>query len=266
MDTILLPKLINAGIYDAASVHKNCTDTPKRTVSLFELELPLENGGISFIDDSKYPVSSDCLLCAKPGQTRHTRLPFQCYFVHLLVRDRILQEQLSSIPDCFRVNDREAYQKLFTGIIRAYSFPVDGNEIYLAARLLDLIDAVCRDCSEKNTIKRSGNPLIAEALNFMDNNFSKNIRLSDIAHSLNISPVYFHRIFSQITGQTPYQYLLHKKLDAAKKLLITTALPLSDIAFSVGFTSQSYFGYVFKKELGITPLQYRKNTYNHYPG
>lgn len=80
-----IPQIINAGVYDAAVKYRNCTESKPQKVVVFEIELPLENGVSSYIDRRQYPITDDHIICAKPGQLRHTRLPFRCYFIHLMV-------------------------------------------------------------------------------------------------------------------------------------------------------------------------------------
>ena len=265
MKETTLHGLVNTGIYDAATVHKHCMDTPLRKVSVFEIELPLANGGFSFINDKKYPISQNRIICAKPGQIRHTRQPFQCYFVHLMTDQPNLFEYLSSIPDSFVTNDRQAYQELFEDIIKAYSFPFEGSDLYLAGKLYALIYKLYKEHKQAQVTLSTEKDFVTQAITYINQHYQENPRLEDIATAVNISPIYFQRMFSEAMGRSPYEYLLSRKLDTAKKLLLTTNSPLSEIAHQSGFSSQSYFGYVFKRELGITPLAYRKKAHSNYP-
>ena len=58
MANIILPQIINAGIYDAATIHKNHLETPERRVSVFEIELPYTEGGVSYINNHQYNISA----------------------------------------------------------------------------------------------------------------------------------------------------------------------------------------------------------------
>lgn len=66
------------------------------------------------------------------------------------------------------------------------------------------------------------------------------------------------RLFKKEYSITPYNYLLHKKLSHAKMLLENSAMPIRDIALVLGFRDSHYFSNFFKKEVGVSPLQYRK--------
>ena len=68
MANIILPQIINAGIYDAAAVHKNQPETPKRHVSVFEIELPFYEGGLSFINEKNTKFLPIILFAESPGR------------------------------------------------------------------------------------------------------------------------------------------------------------------------------------------------------
>jgi AraC-like DNA-binding protein len=67
----------------------------------------------------------------------------------------------------------------------------------------------------------------------------------------------FH--FKKITGKTPKDYLLEKKMTYAKKLLLTTSMSILEIALAVGFDSTSHFIKVFKNKYNLTPFALKKN-------
>ena len=67
-----------------------------------------------------------------------------------------------------------------------------------------------------------------------------------------MSPYYFSRLFKQSTGLSPYQYIIQSRVDRAKRLL-DQGLAIADIAYSVGFASQSHLNRHFKRLVGVTP-------------
>ena len=64
--------------------------------------------------------------------------------------------------------------------------------------------------------------------------------------------------FTRYKGVSPISYLINRRIDEAKELLTHSNLPIAKIAQSVGFSSQSYFSQVFRKEMHMTPGAYRK--------
>lgn len=80
---------------------------------------------------------------------------------------------------------------------------------------------------------------------------------AELAAVCHYSESQFNRIFRNLTGQSPRQYLLHHKVETAKDLLARTDLPLSEIAYQSGFYDASDFGKRFREIESITPRQYR---------
>ena len=97
---------------------------------------------------------------------------------------------------------------------------------------------------------------IETAKEFIYYNSSDNISLSDISSVCNMSVYHFARIFRQLTGHTPYDYLLNVRIEKAKKYLRNETV--SAVAFEVGFNSLSNFSATFKKIVGISPTEYQK--------
>ena len=106
---------------------------------------------------------------------------------------------------------------------------------------------------------------IEVAINYIDKNYMNKITLSDLAEMSHFSPIYFHKLFYDTTGVTPYDYVLDKRIEEAKQLLSITNIPISDIAVCCGYADQSYFGKVFKTATGKTPLRFRKQMNELYP-
>jgi AraC family transcriptional regulator len=99
---------------------------------------------------------------------------------------------------------------------------------------------------------------LRRAIEFMHDNFGRELALEDIASAAYLSEYHFARLFKQITRVTPHAYLANLRLERARKLLAETALPISEIAAMVGYQSQSHFSKMFKSVAGITPRAYRE--------
>lgn len=99
---------------------------------------------------------------------------------------------------------------------------------------------------------------LSKALTFMEANYSKDPSLKNTSMHCNVSESYLSKQFKKCFNMNYSDYLNKIKVNCARNLLAKTNTPLCDIPLQCGFSSQNYFSYVFKKELGITPLQYRK--------
>ncbi len=267
MENINLPKIAKLGIYDAETVHPHIRVTPKRRVSMFEIELPIEKGGMLHVDGKDYDISVNTLICAKPGCLRNTTFPFKCYYLHLDA-DGDIATCLSDMPAVFITKKREKYIKLFREMILKYNSAEVYSDILANAKMMELLYAILKEGAkyrEETGANIRCNPIISDALKYIDENFASKSTLDELSKQVNLSPIYFHKLFKTSVGETPYQYVLKKRLKKAVGMLMTGEGSLTDIAFDCGFSSQSYFNYVFKKEFGKTPGEYRSGMYDNYP-
>lgn len=102
-------------------------------------------------------------------------------------------------------------------------------------------------------------PLIHRARKFIDENFSEEITLTQVAKAMNMSSFYFCKVFRKSTGLTFTEYLTRIRIEKAKEMLLNSHIRVSEAAFAVGFQSLSQFNRAFKKITGPPPTDYRRN-------
>lgn len=101
-----------------------------------------------------------------------------------------------------------------------------------------------------------GGPL-KRVIEHVEENLARNVPLAELAATAGLSPTHFARQFRRVTGTSPHQYLLKRRLRRAGLLLSTTTHPLTDIAAEAGFASQAHMTSIFSRNLGVTPARYR---------
>ncbi len=261
-----LPFIINVGLYDLKLNYGCVSVSPVRTTNFLEIELPLEDGGTSYINNVAYPIERDRLICAKPGQKRKSKPPFRCLYIHIDLPDDDLYKPLFSIPDTIKLANRDTFSALFNEIIREYNKRSDNAAIMVYSKVLALISETLNlsAIAALPHPTKSHTTAIEEAIHYIEKNYMNKITLEMLSNITHLSPFYLHKVFYNTVGMTPYDYILNKRIKKAKQLLTFTNLSLTTIANSCGFTDQSYFGKVFKQELGITPLKFRKNKNKQY--
>nr|WP_314462953.1 AraC family transcriptional regulator [uncultured Clostridium sp.] len=114
------------------------------------------------------------------------------------------------------------------------------------------------DLFESNINKSSKDSLFLAATQYISDYYSEKLTVEKIASYVNLSPSQFSRIFKKAAGTSPYDYLLGVRITKAKEFLKNTNLPISEIAYQTGFSSESNFIYFFKNQEGISPLKFRK--------
>ncbi|HEY4047233.1 MAG TPA: helix-turn-helix domain-containing protein [Acidobacteriaceae bacterium] len=101
--------------------------------------------------------------------------------------------------------------------------------------------------------------ILRRILDRIDAELHTELSLVSLAKESGYSRVHFLRMFRAATGLTPHQYVLERRLSTAQQLLRQSKMLLADIAVRCGFSSQTHMNDVFRKQLGVTPLEYRRN-------
>jgi two-component system response regulator YesN len=84
-----------------------------------------------------------------------------------------------------------------------------------------------------------------------------NLSLNEVAARASLSPSHFSAVFSQEAHQTFKEYLTEVRINRAKELLRMTRLRSADIAYQVGYNDPHYFSSVFKRNTGLSPIEFR---------
>ncbi|MCR5214401.1 MAG: response regulator [Eubacterium sp.] len=101
--------------------------------------------------------------------------------------------------------------------------------------------------------------IIEKAKRFIQENFqNEDMSLQQVASYVNVSSNHFSAVFRKETGETFIDYLTRVRMDNAKELLTCTSMKTSEIGFEVGYKDPHYFSYIFKKEIGMSPKEYRR--------
>lgn len=133
------------------------------------------------------------------------------------------------------------------------------NSIELSAKLHEILNILIKD-SIKNEHKKNKNrysSFIKTVTEMIHIRYSEPILIDDMMKDIPLSKYYFIRIFKRIMGVTPYNYLIHYRINISKILLRSTDMSVGEIAEKCGFLDTSNFITQFKKYTGQRPLQYK---------
>lgn len=100
--------------------------------------------------------------------------------------------------------------------------------------------------------------LLKNVCDYIDKNIDKKINIKELTSLTKWSKQHFLKLFTDFIGQSPYQYILQKKIQKAKIIITKTDVKLYSLAFELGFESYSNFFIAFKKQTGCTPDYFRK--------
>jgi AraC family transcriptional regulator len=94
----------------------------------------------------------------------------------------------------------------------------------------------------------------------MQDRIADDVRIDELAQAVGLSRFHFARAFKESTGLPPHRYQIGLRIERARMLLETTALPVADIAVRVGYAAPQAFAQVFRRETGLSPSDWRRRT------
>lgn len=130
------------------------------------------------------------------------------------------------------------------------------NEIWLSKYITDMLSFLL-DMPDYTLSAASENTVSERAISYMQQNFSSELTMEELAKHVSLNLSYFIRRFKQETGMTPHSYLTSIRLQQAIYYLKTTDRSVKDISYACGFQSENSFCITFKNHTGTTPTLYR---------
>lgn len=271
---LLTEAQLSSGVFDSTIMRGQKEQSQRRRVECFELEIFHTNSGTSYVNEKAHPVRRGMLLCVKPDSIRYSKFPVRCSFIRFFPtagKTEDIESILHSIPDCLYVDDPALLEELLSLFARLSTYLISSSpdtHIMLKANtafleILSIYLSICGEANKPLTDTPMYRP-IREVHEYINEHFAADCSLKKLAATVNLSPNYLHTIFKESVGLTPYEYVMSKRIDRAKALIMTGEKSMLEIAIETGFCSQSHFNKVFKAQTGTTPANYRKQIWDRY--
>ena len=217
----------------------------------YEIIYFLSGNGIIIIDGVKYPVSADscCIVPPKALHTEQLQNYGEIIFVGFSCDD--IGPDLNKKP----VVTNKIMRVYFEKIIDEYTKQEFGYEV-AAKSLLELLfimylranNAESKKCKDMVFIK-----------SYIEQYYNKKINFSELAILSGYSYDYFRYVFKKEFGCSPQNYMINTRINNAKKLLVSTNLSCTEIAYNCGFSNGAQMTSIIKNKLGKTPMELRKH-------
>jgi AraC-like DNA-binding protein len=99
---------------------------------------------------------------------------------------------------------------------------------------------------------------LCRARDYLAASYRQRVRLDDAARHACLSPYHFNRVFAQVFGETPHEFVTRIRMDQAKKLLLLDNHSVTDVCFDVGYESLGSFSMRFRSLTGLSPAAFRR--------
>lgn len=157
---------------------------------------------------------------------------------------------------------------LIHGIAETLRFQLEHNikssKIYLESLRLSVTFHVLQNYSNRkirdiNTQQGLAYKSLKEVVDYIHDHYQEDFGITELAILTGFSARYFSELFKVSTGYSPFDYLLKFRMSKASELLLSTKLPIFDVALRTGFSSPNNFSRAFRRYYSISPSEYRKN-------
>ncbi len=154
------------------------------------------------------------------------------------------------------------YGKAYTDLYKHLSVQVPSQAFLerLIKPLVYMFEKLCKENHAADAEENESENMYYKALWFIYEHFAENIQTETVAQAVNYSSSHLRAVFYKMNGNTISEYINLVRLNQASKLLRFTRLPVTKIAYECGFRDGNYFSTAFKKQFGMPPRDYRKNT------
>ena len=132
-----------------------------------------------------------------------------------------------------------------------------GARIQIVSNLLLIMSQLIQIFSLEVSAHDKNYRKLRSVLGYVEEHYAEKIQISELSEIIHVCDDRLIRLFKEVTGETPIEYIMNLRIEAAIKLLSTTDFSVADIADQTGFGSATYMTRVFKQKLSTTPGKYR---------
>jgi AraC family transcriptional regulator len=192
-------------------------------------------------------------------------------FAHLYIAPSLLQQSAARLggPHDPLLIDRVGctdplLQSVFTAMLAALRLPAADQALYLDCLLETFLLKLLRDhCNSKVRASRSREMLapfkLRRVMDFVDTYLASHMTLAQLAQIGECSSFHFSRAFRNSLGETPYRYVLRRRIERAKLMLDSSPLSMPEVAMACGFRDARHLTTTFLRLTGITPSRFREH-------
>ena len=190
----------------------------------------------------------------------------------LLMRDSAEQIGLRSLCDfetCWSFEDMQLAH-LLTEMDREMASSWAMGSLYGDLLSMSLSIALIKKYGRLSSLSVSvkgglSRPRLKQVRDYIDENLHRDLRLKDLAALTGLSVFHFARSFRESSGLTPYHYIVQRRVDRAKSLLLQPEWTIEQVASAAGFSGGSQFSRIFRQTTGVTPSTWRRTPYSQFP-
>lgn len=221
------------------------------------------NGSFTFVQNGRHTTAhaGDTVIldCFKPHEY-YTNKGCESIWIHFSGQNciKFYEEIVRSEGNSIKCSDPDHVKRLLFRIFNGIASDDKPSEITLSLDIYKTLFELMNPIHISTKNNASYEDSIQYAKKYIVDHLNEKLSVSDIANRIHMSPSHFTRVFKRQTGFSPYDFVLVSRLNRAKDYLQKTDMSISQIAYEIGFNSESNFIYFFTKNTGQSPNKFRK--------
>lgn len=256
-----------------------------RMVRFYEIELIIGGAGKEITDGKHFNASRGDIFFRKPGMVCQG---ISGYYFYEIAFDPVFNESrrycydspitfylsdhatilpnkdfFPHFPYKYRTNRLSKLEPLFRSIVQSFPKRKDDLPLYIRTNLLKILNMVHEELNttrtvtfEDETVKHNYEKIMI-CKQLIDDHPDQKFSLEMLAEVSGLSQNFFSKIFKQIIGSSPLEYITETRIQLAKSLLATSVLSIQEISSRTGFDDVTYFYRIFKRHTNMTPNAFR---------
>lgn len=240
-----------------------------------ELGFCLEGSGVLVIDDTEYPFTRGDISIVSPFVMHYnynsSNVPCRCEYLkmdvdHILegISDAHLLEQRDSLFSDRSFNGiiKDGQDTMISSLVQSILTELQNQDRYYEACIHGYCLTLLMACLRLNaTLSPSDQPLsskmlLRHAIIYIDKHYCEELRISELAKLCNMSETHFCRLFRDLIGTSPHDYINRIRIHKACSQLYASNLSIAQVAQNAGFGSLSSFNRKFLRVTGMSPTQW----------
>lgn len=224
----------------------------------------ITGGRCRLVIDGKDYVGEEGTWFFIPAGVRHRYAnvagePLQKFWIHFDLYPNADIAETLQLPHCVRVEKNDEAYGLFRRLIEANDSDAVTDRLNAKACLLQLLARyVALAHPDGVEVGHEDEERMQNLLAYIHEHLDEALGNDVLAAQCHMHPTHFIRYFRGRTGQTPARYVTERRMEAAKRLLEETTLPVAVVMEKTGFNEPSHFARLFRKQFALTPTEYRR--------
>lgn len=169
--------------------------------------------------------------------------------------EQFFQEQ----TPVFQLSDPEAYLRKLEHLLIMHTTPAPYRDYAVSQAIQNILLFLLETLNKQGEL-RGSSETITYLVKYMNNHFTKNLTIDELAQFAGLSKYHLSREFKKYTGFSIHDYLNELRISHAKTLLVGTDIPCYKVGILVGLPNENTFLRLFKEKVGMTPKEYREKT------